>query len=128
MDASKQKSLGAAFLAQPASPHGDDPIIVRPNAWDVASALLLARAGFKAIANTSAGVGYTGGYQVGEVMPLDEMLDEIGVRRVTVGAIMARATYHTLKQAANELRDSRTFGFAEGVMSHADLNRLMKGT
>ena len=99
-----------------------------PNAWDVASALLLARAGFKAIANTSAGVGYTGGYQVGEVMPLDEMLDEIGVRRVTVGAIMARATYHTLKQAANELRDSRTFGFAEGVMSHADLNRLMKGT
>ena len=46
---------------------------------------------------------------------------------MTVGAIMARATYHTLEQAANELRDSGTFGFAEGVMSHADLNGLMKG-
>jgi len=287
MDASKQKSLGAAFLARHASPQADDPIIVLPNAWDVASALLLARAGFRAIATTSAGVGYTGGYPVGEVMPLDEMLGdvkrmadrvatemdvalsadmesgygitpeqiadtvtktiaagavginiedtdhrqpkmlfdfelavdriaaaraaadttgipfvlnartdaywhsgkgggaavhddtlrraeafravgadcifvpgpadrgviarlatdidaplnvmggaksppvdvlaEIGVRRVTVGAIMARATYHTLEQAANELRDSGTFGFAEGVMSHADLNGLMKG-
>ena len=128
MEASKQKSLGAAFLARHASPQGDDPIIVLPNAWDVASALLLARAGFKAIAITSAGSGYTGGYQVSEVMPLDQMLGEIGVWRVTVGAIMARATYHTLKQAANELCDSHTFGFAEGVMSHADLNRLMKGT
>ena len=46
---------------------------------------------------------------------------------MTVGAIMARATYHTLKQAANELRDSGTFGFAEGVMSPADLSGLMKG-
>lgn len=285
MDASKQKPLGAAFLARHAAPEGDDPIILLPNAWDVASALLLARAGYKAIATTSAGVGYTGGYPVGEVMPLDEMLSdvkrmadriatemgvalsadmesgygiapdeiadtvtqtiaagavginiedtdhrrpktlfdfdlaveriaaareaadatgipfvlnartdaywhggagaavhddtlrraeafraagadcifvpgpadrdliarlasdidaplnvmggaksppvdvlaEIGVRRVTVGAIMARATYHTLEQAANELRDSGTFGFAEGVMSHADLNGLMKG-
>lgn len=285
MDASKQKSLGAAFLARHATPRSDDPIFVLPNAWDVASALLLARAGYTAIATTSAGVGYTGGYPVGEVMPLDEMLGdvkrmadriatemdvalsadmesgygiapaeiadtvtrtitagavginiedtdhrrpktlfdfdlaveriaaarsaadatgipfvlnartdaywhggsvtavhddtlrraeafraagadcifvpgpadrdlierlasdidaplnvmggaksppvdvlaEIGVRRVTVGAIMARATYHTLEQAANELRDSGTFGFAEGVMSHADLNGLMKG-
>lgn len=286
MDASKQTELGAAFLARHASAQPDDPIIVLPNAWDVASALLLARAGFKAIATTSAGVGYTGGYPVGEVMPLDEMLAdvkrmadriatemgaalsadmesgygiapeqiadtvtktiaagavginiedtdhrrprtlfdfslaveriaaaraaadatgipfvlnartdaywhgedgkdvhddtlrraeafraagadcifvpgpadhdliarlaadidaplnvmggansppvdvlaEIGVRRVTVGAIMARATYHTLEQAANELRDSGTFGFATGVMSHADLNALMKGS
>ena len=285
MDASKQTSLGAAFLERHAAPQPDDPIIVLPNAWDVASALLLARAGYKAIATTSAGVGYTGGYPVGEVMPLDEMLADvkrmadriatemdvalsadmesgygvapdqiadtvtrtiaagavginiedtdhsqpkalfdfdlaveriaaarsaadatgipfvlnartdaywhggsgtavhddtlrraeafraagadcifvpgpsdrdliarlasdidaplnvmggaksppvdvlakIGVRRVTVGAIMARATYHTLEQAANELRDSGTFGFAEGVMSHADLNGLMKG-
>jgi 2-methylisocitrate lyase-like PEP mutase family enzyme len=55
-------------------------------------------------------------------------LAEIGVRRVTVGAIMARATYHTLEQAAIELRDSGTFSFVRGVMSHADLNGLMKGT
>jgi 2-methylisocitrate lyase-like PEP mutase family enzyme len=77
MDALKQKSLGAAFLARHTSPQADHPIIVLPNAWDVASALLLARAGFKAIATTSAGVGYTGGYPVGEVMPLDEMLGDV---------------------------------------------------
>ena len=39
--------------------------------------MLLVRAGFKAIATTSAGVGYTGGYPVGEVMPLDEMLGDV---------------------------------------------------
>ena len=39
--------------------------------------MLLARAGFKAIATTSAGVGYTGGYPMGEVMPLDEMLGDV---------------------------------------------------
>ncbi|MFT7572617.1 MAG: 2-methylisocitrate lyase-like PEP mutase family enzyme, partial [Paracoccaceae bacterium] len=63
----------------------------------------------------------------GAKSPPVDVLAEIGVRRVTVGAIMARATYHTLEQAANELRDSGTFGFADGVMSHADLNGLMKG-
>ena len=286
MDNTKQKSLGASFLARHRTPAADDPVIVLPNAWDVASALLLARAGFSAIATTSAGIGYTGGYPVGEVMPLDEMLAdigriadrigngtgaalsadmesgygispdeiavtvtrtieagavginiedtdhrspktlfdfelavdriaaaraaadatgipfvlnartdtywhggtginvhddtlrraaafraagadcifvpgptdrdtisrlaadidaplnvmgganvpsvdvlaEVGVRRVTVGAIMARATDHTLAQAAAELRESGTFGFAQGVMSHAELNGLMKGT
>jgi len=32
MNASKQKSLCAAFLAQHTSPQADDPIIVLPNA------------------------------------------------------------------------------------------------
>lgn len=278
MDKERQIALGTAFR----DAHLGDEIIVLPNAWDVASALLLVRAGFTAVATTSAGVGYTGGYPVGEVMPLDEMLGdvkrmadrigeqygaplsadmesaygiapeevaqtvtqtiaagavginiedtdhrnpgalfdftlaveriaaareaadatgipfvlngrtdtywhgggnadhgetlrraeafrdagadcifvpgptdrdaiarlaadidaplnvmgganspgiqmlaEIGVRRVTVGAIMARATYDTLEKAAAELRDTGTFTFAEGIMSHADLNGLM---
>jgi 2-methylisocitrate lyase-like PEP mutase family enzyme len=280
MDRARQIALGTAFVAA----HKADDIIVLPNAWDVASALLLVRAGFAAVATTSAGIGYTGGYPVGEVMPLNEMLDdvkrmadrignesnaalsadmesgygvtpdeiattvtktiaagavginiedtdhgtpgalfdfalavdriaaaraaadatgipfllnartdtywhggsdaahdetlrradafraagadcifvpgptdrdaiarlaadidaplnvmggakspgtkvlaEIGVRRVTVGAIMARATYDTLENAAAELRDAGTFTFAGGIMSHADLNGLMAG-
>lgn len=281
MDKDVQTALGIDFR----NAHSADRIIVLPNAWDVASALLLVRAGFTAVATTSAGVGYTGGYPVGEVMPLDEMLAdvkrmadrigtesnvplsadmesaygvtpeevaetvtktiaagavginiedtdhrapgdlfdftlaveriaaareaadatgipfvlngrtdtywnggddpgvhddtlrraaafrdagadcifvpgptdrdtiarlaadidaplnvmggakspgvqvlaEIGVRRVTVGAIMARATYDTLEKAAAELRDAGTFTFAEGIMSHADLNGLMSG-
>lgn len=280
MDRDRQIALGTKFL----DAHRGDEMIVLPNAWDVASALLLVRAGFAAVATTSAGIGYTGGYPVGEVMPLDEMLAdvkrmadrigdqsnvplsadmesaygvtpeevaetvtrtidagavginiedtdhrtpgvlfdftlaveriaaareaadatgipfvlngrtdtywqggkdadhdetlrraeafrdagadcifvpgptgrdtiarlaadidaplnvmggaqspgvqvlaEIGVRRVTVGAIMARATYDTLEKAAAELRDSGTFSFADGIMSHADLNGLMAG-
>jgi 2-methylisocitrate lyase-like PEP mutase family enzyme len=261
VDKDRQIALGTAFVAA----HKADDIIVLPNAWDVASALLLVRAGFSAVATTSAGIGYTGGYPVGEVMPLDEMLGdvkrmadrigeqanvvlsadmesgygvtpdeiaatvtktiaagavginiedtdhrnrdntggalfdfalavdriaaardaadatgipfvlnartdtywhgggaaahdetlrradafraagadcifvpgptgrdtiarlaaEIGVRRVTVGAIMARATYDTLEKAAAELRDTGTFTFAEDIMPHADLNGLM---
>jgi 2-methylisocitrate lyase-like PEP mutase family enzyme len=288
VDKDRQIAIGAAFVAA----HKSDELIVLPNAWDVASALLLVRAGFSAVATTSAGIGYTGGYPVGEVMPLDEMLGDvkrmagrigeqanvalsadmesgygvtpdeiaatvtktigagavginiedtdhrnpgalfdfalavdriaaardaadatgipfvlnartdtywhggiaapdgnggseihdetlrrsdafraagadcifvpgptgrdtiarlaadidaplnvmggakspgtkvlagIGVRRVTVGAIMARATYDTLEKAAAELHDDGTFTFAEGIMSHADLNGLMAG-
>jgi 2-methylisocitrate lyase-like PEP mutase family enzyme len=77
MDRARQKSLGGAFLARHRTPATDDPVIVLPNAWDVASALLLARAGFSAIATTNAGIGCTGSYPVGEIMPLDEMLADI---------------------------------------------------
>lgn len=73
MDKDRQIALGTAFVAA----HKADGIIVLPNAWDVASALLLVRAGFAAVATTSAGIGYTGGYPVGEVMPLDEMLGDV---------------------------------------------------
>jgi len=284
VDKDHQIALGTAFVTA----HKADDLIVLSNAWDVASALLLVRAGFIAVATTSAGIGYTGGYPVGEVMPLDEMLcdvkrmadrigdesdaalsadmesgygvtsDEIaatvtktvaagavditiedtdhrtqdnaggalfdftlavdriaasrdaadatgipfvlnartdtywhsgsdaahdetlrradaysaagadcifvpgptdldtiarlaadidaplnvmggakspgtrvlakiGVRRVTVGAIMAQATYDTLEKAAAELLNAGTFTFADGIMSHADLNGLMAG-
>ena len=41
--------------------------------------------------------------------------------------VIASRKLEVLEQAANELRDSGTFGFAEGVMSYADLNGLMKG-
>ena len=61
----------------------------------------------------------------GAKSPGTKVLAEIGVRRVTVGAIMARATYDTLEKAAAELRDTCTFTFAEDIMSHADLNGLM---
>lgn len=73
MDADRQKKFGETFRAS----HASDGILVLPNAWDVASALLLRRAGFNSMATTSAGVGYTAGYPVGEVMPLDEMLQAV---------------------------------------------------
>lgn len=277
MDRERQADFGRTFRER----HRQPEILVLPNAWDVASALLLEKAGFEAVATTSAGIGYTAGYPVGEVMPLDEMLQaverivrrlgvplsvdmeagygtapedvartvartveagavginiedtdprgskelfevalsveriaaareaadaagipfvvnartdgywnggadaathddavarsnayaaagadcifipgvldpgtirrlvsaldgplnimggpgappvgtlgELGVRRVTVGAMFARAAYRRLEDAARELRETGTFGFADEIASHAELNRMMAG-
>lgn len=65
-----QTEKGGRFAAL----HRGPALLLLPNAWDVASALLLQRAGFPAIATTSAGIGYSLGYPVGEKMPRDEML------------------------------------------------------
>ena len=54
--------------------HTAPDIFILPNAWDVTSALVLEQAGFAAIATTSAGVGYSFGYPVGEEMPRADML------------------------------------------------------
>ena len=56
--------------------------------------------------------------------PVSE-LEATGVKRVTVGAIMARAAFAALKKAAAELRDDGTFNFAKGILSHAALNDTM---
>lgn len=58
--------------------HAGPDLLVLPNPWDFASAVLLERAGFRALATTSAGIGYTFGYPVGQRMPRDEMLAVIG--------------------------------------------------
>jgi 2-methylisocitrate lyase-like PEP mutase family enzyme len=48
-----------------------------PNAWDVGSAVLIARAGASVIATTSAGVSWALGKQDGENLDRQEMLDVI---------------------------------------------------
>jgi 2-methylisocitrate lyase-like PEP mutase family enzyme len=61
--------------------HQGPPVLVVPNVWDVASAVIVARTpGARAIATTSAGVAWSRGYPDGEVIPRDEMLEE--VRRI----------------------------------------------
>jgi 2-methylisocitrate lyase-like PEP mutase family enzyme len=52
---------------------GPQPLVL-PNAWDVASAQAVERAGARAIATTSSGAAATLGYPDGEAMPADEML------------------------------------------------------
>jgi 2-methylisocitrate lyase-like PEP mutase family enzyme len=52
---------------------GPEPLVL-PNAWDVASALAVERAGAAAIATTSSGVAATLGYEDGEAIGPDEML------------------------------------------------------
>jgi 2-methylisocitrate lyase-like PEP mutase family enzyme len=60
--------------------HAGPHALVLANAWDVASARLIAALGAPAIATSSAGVAYALGYADGERIPRAEMLDMI--RRV----------------------------------------------
>jgi 2-methylisocitrate lyase-like PEP mutase family enzyme len=54
--------------------HHGPAILILPNAWDGASAVLLAAAGFPAIATTSAGVAFARGYPDGQRITRDEMI------------------------------------------------------
>ncbi|OQA43667.1 MAG: Carboxyvinyl-carboxyphosphonate phosphorylmutase [Chloroflexi bacterium ADurb.Bin325] len=58
--------------------HRGARILVLPNAWDAASAKVFERAGFPAVATTSAGIANAYGYPDGEVMPRAEMLEAVG--------------------------------------------------
>ncbi|MBV8201464.1 MAG: isocitrate lyase/phosphoenolpyruvate mutase family protein [Acidobacteria bacterium] len=64
-----------AFLAM----HGR-PILVLPNAWDVASARVVEAAGARAVATSSAAVAAALGYPDGERLPREQMLQ--AVRRI----------------------------------------------
>lgn len=61
-------------------------LLVLPNAWDSASAVLFEKSGFPAIATTSAGIAFCRGYPDGERISRDEMLDEVAriVERVDI--------------------------------------------
>lgn len=63
------------FLAM----HHADRILVLPNAWDGASAVVLAEAGFPAIATTSAGIAFARGMPDGERMTRDAMCVEVSL-------------------------------------------------
>ena len=73
MDAPALKTKAELFLKL----HTDPEILVLPNAWDVASAVILAEAGFPAIASTSAGVAFSRGYPDGERISRDDMIAEV---------------------------------------------------
>lgn len=60
--------------------HHGPPILRLANVWDAASARLVERAGFPAVATGSAGVAFALGYPDGEGVPLEEMLG--AVRRI----------------------------------------------
>ncbi len=63
--------------------HDRSSILVLANAWDVASAKMIAKAGAKAIATTSAGVANSLGYADGNVLPRD--LAVAAVQRIARG-------------------------------------------
>ena len=57
--------------------HFGPRILVLPNAWDVASARIFERAGFPAIATTSAGVAFSLGYPDGDRISRKEMVEAV---------------------------------------------------
>ena len=60
--------------------HFGPPLLLLPNAWDVASARIFEEAGFPAIGTTSAGIAASLGYPDGQRIPREEMLSV--VRRI----------------------------------------------
>lgn len=58
--------------------HAPGNPLILPNAWDVASALAVERAGATAVATTSSGVAEARGYADGEAIPAGEMLAAVG--------------------------------------------------
>ena len=67
-----QRERAASFRRM----HGGPPILVLPNAWDVASAQRLAALeGCRALATTSGGVARALGWEDGERAPASEMID-----------------------------------------------------
>jgi 2-methylisocitrate lyase-like PEP mutase family enzyme len=68
----EQRAKAAAFRQM----HREPPILVLPNAWDVASAKLLASLdGCRALATTSSGVARSLGWEDGERAPAHEMVE-----------------------------------------------------
>jgi len=57
--------------------HKNDDTFIMPNAWDSASAIILANTGFKAIGTTSAGIAFSAGLSDHQRMSKELMLEKI---------------------------------------------------
>jgi 2-methylisocitrate lyase-like PEP mutase family enzyme len=77
MNPSKLKEKATAFAAM----HRGPKILLLPNVWDAASAVIVRQAGFSALATSSAGIAFSLGYPDGQKISRDEML--AAVARIT---------------------------------------------
>ncbi len=68
-----QIEKGAHFARR----HTDEGILVLPNAWDAGSAIMMAEAGFSAIATTSAGIAFSMGLADGQRVTREAMLERV---------------------------------------------------
>jgi len=82
-----QKSKAEAFGAL----HRTGDILILPNAWDAASAAIMADAGAKAVATSSAAVAWSHGYPDGDALPLPLLLATIGAVARAAGDIPVTA-------------------------------------
>jgi 2-methylisocitrate lyase-like PEP mutase family enzyme len=64
--------------------HRPDHVLVLPNAWDAASAVIFEESGAEAIATTSAGLAWANGYSDGRILPRRVLFDSVAaIARVT---------------------------------------------
>ena len=54
-------------------------------------------------------------------------LEDLGVKRVSIGGSLARATFGLVRRAAEEIRDRGTFTFSDGQVPDAELCRFFAG-
>lgn len=87
--------------------HQPQPVVF-VNAWDAASARIVAELGFPAVATTT------------DVATLTRL----GVRRISLGSAPASHLLAAFRRAALEVRDEGTYSFAADRISHAELNAL----
>jgi 2-methylisocitrate lyase-like PEP mutase family enzyme len=81
-----QKLKAEAFAAL----HHTGDILILPNAWDAASAAVMADAGAKAVATSSAAVAWSHGYPDGDALPLPLLLATVSaVARVCAVPVTA---------------------------------------
>jgi 2-methylisocitrate lyase-like PEP mutase family enzyme len=53
-----------------------------------------------------------------------EQLAALGVKRVSLGSTLSRAAYGPFWEAAREIRDHGSFGFAKGITPYAEFQKL----
>ena len=109
-----------------ADAHKAPGIIVLPNAWDIGSAVIMAEAGFPAIATTSAGVAFAQGLPDGERIGKEKMLEvAAGIAAavpVPVTADLEAGYGPTSKHVAKTVEDAIAAGLA-GCNIEDTLNR-----
>ena len=71
--------------------HEGPEVLVLPNAWDAASAAVMADAGAKAVSTSSAAVAWAHGHPDGDVLPVDLVIATIAAVAKAAGAVPVTA-------------------------------------
>ena len=93
--------------------HGGPSVLLLPNVWDAASARIVERAGFPAVASSSAGIAFALGYPDGEAIPPAGMLEQIRrIARAVAVPVSAdlEAGYGDIEQTAEGLMEAGAVG------------------
>ncbi|MBA1203756.1 isocitrate lyase/phosphoenolpyruvate mutase family protein [Pseudomonas capeferrum] len=107
-----------------------DDTILRLQAYAEAGADVLYAPGLRSIDEIRAVVQAVAPKPVNVLMGLSgvplsvNQLEDLGVRRISVGSSLARAAYGALERAAREIHRQGTFGYAEQALPFARLNDL----